>query len=80
MSDSSGFPEDLLALQRRWYAAEAAWAAWAADPTEENRAAFTEVGAELHAHTHWAEAGNRHEALMRLKRAALPDAAQEPAA
>ncbi|MFJ7913062.1 hypothetical protein [Kitasatospora sp. NPDC096204] len=78
MPDSSGFPEDLLALQRRWYAAEAAWAA---DPTEENRLAFTEVGAELHAHTHWAQAGNRrHEALMRLKKAARPDAAQEPAA
>ncbi|MFE2728764.1 hypothetical protein [Kitasatospora sp. NPDC059327] len=78
MSDSSGFPEDLLALQRRWYAAEAAWAA---DPTEENRFALTEVGAELHAHEHWAKAGNRHEALMKLKQAARPaDPAQDPAA
>ncbi|MFJ6384614.1 hypothetical protein ACIQI7_31985 [Kitasatospora sp. NPDC092039] len=51
MSDSSGLPEDLLALQRRWYAAEAAWSA---DPTEEQRFALAEVGAELHAHPYWA--------------------------
>ncbi|MFF2123568.1 hypothetical protein ACFVXH_40190 [Kitasatospora sp. NPDC058184] len=76
MSDSSGFPEDLLALQRRWYAAETAWSA---DPTEENRFALTEIGAELHAHPHWAKTGNRHEALMKLKKAARPDTAQEPA-
>ncbi|MEV7188234.1 hypothetical protein [Kitasatospora sp. NPDC093102] len=76
MSDS-GFPSDLLELQRRCHEAEAAWAA---DPTEENRFAFTRVGAELYAHPFWATAGNRHEASMRLKRAARPDTAQDPAA
>ncbi|MFF8775257.1 hypothetical protein [Kitasatospora sp. NPDC015120] len=49
MSDTD-FPTDLLGLQRHWYAVEAAWAA---DPTEENRFALAKVGAELHARTHW---------------------------
>ncbi|MEU4303407.1 hypothetical protein [Kitasatospora aureofaciens] len=75
MSDTD-FPSDLLELQRRWYTAEAAWAA---DPTEEKRAAFAMVSAELYAHSHWASAGNRHQAEMKLKQAARPDAAQEPA-
>ncbi|WP_380282548.1 hypothetical protein [Kitasatospora purpeofusca] len=77
ISESSGLPEDLLALQRRWYAAEAARTA---DPTEENRSALTAVGAELHAHPHWAQAGNRHEALMRLQQDARPNPVQDPAA
>ncbi|MFJ9846084.1 hypothetical protein ACIRYZ_37730 [Kitasatospora sp. NPDC101155] len=64
-------------LQRRWYTAEADWAA---DPTEEKRTAFAAVGAELYAHEYWADAGNRHEAGMKLKEAARPDTTQEPAA
>ncbi|MGW2255213.1 hypothetical protein ACWCXH_34275 [Kitasatospora sp. NPDC001660] len=76
MSDTV-FPADLLELQRRWYTAEADWAA---DPTEEKRTAFAEVGAELYSHSHWAEVGNRHKAEMKLKQAARPDTAQEPAA
>ncbi|GAB7188952.1 hypothetical protein ATKI12_8783 [Kitasatospora sp. Ki12] len=70
MSDSSGFPEDLLALQRRWYAAEADWAA---DPTEDKRSAFAAVGAELYSHSYWAGAENRHKAEMALKQAARQD-------
>ncbi|MFJ2864096.1 hypothetical protein [Kitasatospora sp. NPDC087314] len=70
MSDTD-FPADLLELQRRWYTAEAAWAA---DPTEEKCSAFAAVSAELYAHEHRAKAGNRHEASMRLKQAARPDA------
>ncbi|WP_033355501.1 hypothetical protein [Kitasatospora aureofaciens] len=74
MSDPE-FPADLIELQRRWYAAEADWAA---DPTEDKRAA---VGAELHAHPHWATAANRRQAEMKLKQAARPaSTAQEPAA
>ncbi|MEU9047432.1 MULTISPECIES: hypothetical protein [unclassified Kitasatospora] len=76
MSDTA-FPADLLELQRRWYAAEAAWAA---DPTEENRLAFAAVSAELYAHSHWAETGNRHKAEMELKQATRPDTPQETAA
>ncbi|MFF1908281.1 hypothetical protein [Kitasatospora sp. NPDC058218] len=71
------FPADLLELQRRWYTAEADWAA---DPTKEKRAAFTAVGAELYAHPYWAGAENRHKAAMKLKQTARPnDAAQDPA-
>ncbi|MGW7582730.1 hypothetical protein ACWGKU_28755 [Kitasatospora sp. NPDC054768] len=76
MSDTE-FPADLLELQRRWYAAEAEWSA---DPTEENRLAFTTIGAELYAHEHWAQVGNRHETEMKLKQAGRPDTAREPAA
>ncbi|WP_030246302.1 hypothetical protein [Streptomyces sp. NRRL S-350] len=75
MSDTD-FPADLLDLQRRWYAAESDWAA---DPTEEKRAAFATVSAELYAHPYWAAAGNRHEAEMKLKRAARTDTDQQPA-
>ncbi|MET8703504.1 hypothetical protein ABZW10_32310 [Kitasatospora sp. NPDC004723] len=50
--------------------------AWSRSPTTKTSA----IGPELHAHAHWAEAGNRHEALMRLKQATRPDAAQEQAA
>ncbi|OKI95113.1 hypothetical protein [Kitasatospora sp. CB01950] len=73
MSDTDDFPADLLDLQRRWYDAEAAWAA---DPTEEQRTAFTAVGAELRAHPYWAGAENRHKASMKLKQAARLDAAR----
>ncbi|WBP92037.1 hypothetical protein [Kitasatospora cathayae] len=69
------FPADLLELQRRWYTAEADWAA---DPTEEKRTAFAAVGAELYAHPHWATVGNRHEAEMKLKQAARPDTVADP--
>ncbi|MFF2123758.1 hypothetical protein ACFVXH_41215 [Kitasatospora sp. NPDC058184] len=75
MSDTD-FPDDLLELQRRWYEAEAAWAA---DPSEEKRVGFAEVGAELYFHPFWATAGNRHKAEMALKAAVRPGAAQEPA-
>ncbi|MER7672283.1 hypothetical protein ABTY61_28015 [Kitasatospora sp. NPDC096128] len=68
MSDS-GFPADLLELQRRRYAAESEWAA---DPTDDKRFAFAAVSAELYAHEHWATVGNRHE--MKLKQAARPAA------
>jgi hypothetical protein len=71
------FPADLLELQRRWYTAEADWAA---DPTEEQRSAFAAVGAELYAHPHWGDTENRHKAEMKLKQAARPDTAQEPTA
>ncbi|MFF2659690.1 hypothetical protein ACFVUH_20290 [Kitasatospora sp. NPDC058032] len=57
-------------------AARTAATAWSRSPTTKTSA----IGAELHAHAHWAEAGNRHEALMRLKQATRPDAAQEQAA
>ncbi|MFI9332652.1 hypothetical protein ACIGZJ_34605 [Kitasatospora sp. NPDC052868] len=76
MSDTD-FPADLLELQRRWYTAEADWAA---GPTEEKRSAFTAVGAELHAHPYWAGAENRHKAAMKLKQATRPNAVQGPAA
>ncbi|MFB7678310.1 hypothetical protein ACFC26_43645 [Kitasatospora purpeofusca] len=76
MSDTD-FPADLLELQRRWYTAEADWAA---DPTEEKLAAFATVGAELYSHPYWATVGNRHEASMKLKQAARPAPAQSPAA
>ncbi|MFJ9447194.1 hypothetical protein ACIRRH_35890 [Kitasatospora sp. NPDC101235] len=76
MSDTD-FPADLLELQRRWYTAEADWAA---DPTAEQRAAFAAVGSELYSHEHWAKAGNRHEAEMKLKQAALPETSQQPTA
>ncbi|MFB7668344.1 hypothetical protein ACFC1R_31235 [Kitasatospora sp. NPDC056138] len=76
MSDTD-FPADLLELQRRWYTAEADWAA---DPTEDKRSAFAAVGAELYSHSYWAGAENRHKAVMKLKQAARPDTAQEPAA
>ncbi|MFD5463049.1 hypothetical protein ACFWIQ_09515 [Kitasatospora sp. NPDC127059] len=36
--------------------------------------------AELYSHSHWAGAGNRHKAAMKLKQAARPDTTQEPAA
>ncbi|WP_404870908.1 hypothetical protein ACI1MP_37250 (plasmid) [Kitasatospora griseola] len=75
MSATDDFPEDLLDLQHRWYAAEAAWAA---DPTEEKQHAFADIGAELHAHPYWATTDNRHKAIQKLKRAAL-DAAQNTA-
>ncbi|MFE7528544.1 hypothetical protein ACFU7Y_22905 [Kitasatospora sp. NPDC057542] len=78
MSDSIDFPADLLELQRRWYAAEAGWAA---GPTEEARSAFAAVGAELYAHPYWAGVGNRHEAEMKLKQAGRPDSdASRPSA
>ncbi|WP_327075506.1 hypothetical protein OG196_43015 (plasmid) [Kitasatospora purpeofusca] len=77
MSDTAGFPADLLDLQRRWYAAEAAWAA---DPAEEHRLAFAEAGAQLYAHPYWATAGNRHKAVMELKQAARPQTEPTPAA
>ncbi|MFJ4799129.1 hypothetical protein [Kitasatospora purpeofusca] len=76
MSDTD-FPADLLELQRRWFTAEADWAA---DPTEDKRSAFVAVGGELHSHPYWAGAENRHKAAMKLKQAARPDIAQEPAA
>ncbi|MGW7582744.1 hypothetical protein ACWGKU_28825 [Kitasatospora sp. NPDC054768] len=76
MSDS-GFPADLLDLQRRWYAAETDWAA---DPTEEKRAAFAAASAELYAHPYWAGADNRHKAEMKLKQAARPDTGEARAA
>ncbi|MET8630282.1 hypothetical protein ABZW30_42360 [Kitasatospora sp. NPDC004669] len=76
MSDTD-FPADLLELQRRWYTAEADRAA---DPNEEKRSAFTAVGTELYAHPYWASVKNRHQADMKLKQAARPDTAQEPAA
>ncbi|MFD8782586.1 hypothetical protein [Kitasatospora sp. NPDC059599] len=76
MSDTD-FPADLLELQQRWYTAEADWAA---DPSEQTRAAFAAVGAELYAHPYWASAENRHKAAMNLKQAARPNTAQEPAA
>ncbi|WP_369185849.1 hypothetical protein [Streptomyces sp. Y1] len=66
MSDTD-LPADLLELQRRWYEAETAWAS---DPPEKTKAAFTAVGAELHAHPHWAGVENRHQAAMKLKEAA----------
>ncbi|MGW2546142.1 hypothetical protein ACWC5I_36060 [Kitasatospora sp. NPDC001574] len=66
MSDAD-IPADLLELQRRWYAAEAALAA---DPTDQTRTAFITVGAELHAHPYWAGTENRHKAQMKLKQAA----------
>lgn len=72
MSDTD-FPADLLELQRRWYAAEANWAA---DPTEEKRSAFATVGAELYSHPYWAGVENRHKAAMKLKQAAHPDTTQ----
>ncbi|MFJ4192133.1 hypothetical protein [Kitasatospora sp. NPDC089509] len=74
MSDTD-FPADLLELQRRWYAAEADWAA---DPTEEQRAAFAAVSAELYAHPYRAGVENRHKAEMKLKQAARPDTAETP--
>ncbi|MFE7530323.1 hypothetical protein ACFU7Y_32095 [Kitasatospora sp. NPDC057542] len=77
MSDAVDFPADLLELQRRWYTAEADWMA---DPTEEQRAAFAAVGAELYAHPYWVGVENRHKAEMKLKQAAHPDIAQVPAA
>ncbi|MGY0466877.1 hypothetical protein ACW14Y_42460 [Kitasatospora sp. cg17-2] len=77
MSDITDFPADLLDLQRRWYAAEAAWAA---DPAEEKRLVFAEAGARLYAHPYWATVGNRHKAVMELKQAARPASAQAPAA
>lgn len=70
-------PADLLELQRRWYEAEADWAA---DPTEDKRSVFAAVGAELYAHPYWATVDNRHKATMKLKQAARPDAPQAPAA
>ncbi|MFE4398691.1 MULTISPECIES: hypothetical protein [Streptomycetaceae] len=76
MSDTHVFPADLLDLQRRWYAAEAAWVA---DPTEETRGVFAAVGAELYAHPHWGGVGNQYEAFMALKKAGRPDAAASAA-
>ncbi|MFJ2868248.1 hypothetical protein [Kitasatospora sp. NPDC087314] len=75
MSETNDFPPDLLTLQRSWYAAEAAWAS---DPSEENRAAFSSVAAELYAHPYWAGVKNRHEAEMKLKQASRP-AGESPA-
>ncbi|MFE7526661.1 hypothetical protein ACFU7Y_13145 [Kitasatospora sp. NPDC057542] len=75
MSDTV-FPADRLELQRHWYTAEADWAA---EATEEQRAVFAAVGAELYSHEHWAGVGNRHKAEMKLKQAAHPDTALEPA-
>ncbi|MFC5889717.1 hypothetical protein ACFQ0M_49040 [Kitasatospora aburaviensis] len=75
MSDTD-FPADLLELQRRWYTAEADWAA---DPSEEKRAAFAAVGTELYAHVYWGGVENRHKAAMKLKQAARPDTAEAPA-
>ncbi|MFD5565876.1 hypothetical protein [Kitasatospora griseola] len=77
MSDTADFPIDLLNLQRRWYAAEADWAA---DATVEKRAQFTAIGTELYAHPYGATADNRHKAEMKLKRAGHPNTAQESAA
>ncbi|MFJ4671583.1 hypothetical protein [Kitasatospora purpeofusca] len=77
MSDTTDFPDDLLDLQRRSYAAEAAWAA---DPSEEHRFAFAEAGPQLYAHPHWATAENRHKAVMGLKQAARPQTEPTPAA
>ncbi|MFJ9460911.1 hypothetical protein ACIRST_38310 [Kitasatospora sp. NPDC101447] len=68
MSDIE-FPADLLELQRRWYTAEAAWAT---DPAEDTRTAFSKVSAELYAHSFWAGAGNRHKAETALKQAGRP--------
>ncbi|MFI6850057.1 hypothetical protein OG535_39910 [Kitasatospora sp. NBC_00085] len=51
----------------------------AADPTEETRAAFTAVGAELYSHPYWGGTENRHKATMKLKQAGRPDAAQAQA-
>ncbi|MFJ4672684.1 hypothetical protein [Kitasatospora purpeofusca] len=76
MSDTTDFPADLLDLSRRWYAAEAAWAA---DPSDACRFAFAEVGAQLYAHPHWATAENRHKAVMGLKQAARPQTEPTPA-
>ncbi|MFJ6770958.1 hypothetical protein ACIQOV_08320 [Kitasatospora sp. NPDC091257] len=76
MSDTDNFPHYLLELQRRWYAAEAAWAA---DPNEENRAAFSAVSAELHAHPHWAGVEDRHKATMKLKQAGRPQTGEATA-
>ncbi|MFD4659645.1 hypothetical protein ACFWP2_28920 [Kitasatospora sp. NPDC058444] len=75
MSDTDDFPLDLLELQRRWYVAEAAWAV---DPSEENRAAFSAVSAELHAHPYWAGTEDRHKAAMKLKQAGRPEAGAPP--
>ncbi|AUY53688.1 hypothetical protein [Streptomyces sp. CB01881] len=74
-ASDTDFPADLLELQRRWYTAEADWAA---DPTEEKRAAFTAVGAELYAHPYWGGTDNRHKAAMKLKQAGRPDTAEAP--
>ncbi|MER7850566.1 hypothetical protein ABTZ03_42305 [Kitasatospora sp. NPDC096077] len=76
MSDTD-FPADLLELQRRWFTAEADWAG---DPTEETRASFSVVSAELYAHPYWAGVDNRHKAEMKLKQAARPDGGAAPAA
>ncbi|MFE4398681.1 hypothetical protein ACFRPV_33110 [Kitasatospora sp. NPDC056808] len=76
MSDAD-FPDDLLDLQRRWYEAEAAWAA---DPSMERRAGFAGIGGELYNHPYWAGVENRHKAAMALKAAVRPGTAREPAA
>jgi hypothetical protein len=77
VSDAVDFPADLLELQRRWYTAEAGWAA---EPSEETRSAFSVVGAELYAHPYWAGVENRHKVEMKLKQAGRPDVSQAPAA
>ncbi|WP_189278677.1 hypothetical protein [Kitasatospora griseola] len=77
MSDTTDLPADLLELQHRWYAAEAAWTS---DSTVERRAAFARVGTELYAHPYWATTGNRHKAGMALKQAARPNTARGSAA
>ncbi|MEE1825408.1 hypothetical protein PUR61_24970 [Streptomyces sp. BE20] len=70
MSDTE-FPPGLLELQRRWSAAEAAWAS---APTDLTQAAFIAVGTELGAHPYWVGAENRHKAAIELKRTVLADA------
>lgn len=54
-------------------------AVWASDPSEDNRAAFSAVGAELYAHPYWAGVENRNKALMKLKKAGRPGT-EEPGA
>jgi hypothetical protein len=76
VSDTDEFPPDLLDLQRRWYEAEAVWAS---DPSEDNRAAFSAVGAELYSHPYWAGVDDRNKALIKLKKAGRPST-EEPGA
>ncbi|MFG2845986.1 hypothetical protein ACGF12_22870 [Kitasatospora sp. NPDC048296] len=76
----NGTPEDLarqrlevVEVQRKWYAAEAAWTE---DSTDRGLyEAFIRVGLELHAHPYWAAAGgNRFEAERDVREAARSDA------
>jgi hypothetical protein len=65
------FPDDLVNLQRDWFAAEKAWEE--ADPGESATAAYErvhELTMALHRHPWMQAAENRYEARMALRQAA----------